>query len=228
MSKGPVPLTGGGVVVHSMGRVGSQSVKTALELGGNPNVLHVHHLMDVDGVYEKDEEHRAAVDGKAWGVVSVVRDPVARNLSAWWLNHRPADLDDPAAMLEHFIEEYPHQIPLQWFDWEIKGYWGIDIYAPPSSPHHPRQSYGDQQLMILRLEDFGRTWTQEMLSIFYNQPLPIPMPKVGKSGDDYKRFLGTVALPAEYGNKMYSSKYARHFYSDIELEYFRWKWVWTL
>ncbi len=221
MAKGPKDLINV-VVVHSMGRVGSLSVKKALELAGHPNVIHTHHLMDVEGVYPKDEEARALIDGKGWGVVSVVRDPIARNLSAWWMNYK-SDMDDPGDATDNFLEDYPHQIATEWFDWEIKGYWGVDVYE--RSPHHPRQAYGDQQLVVVRLEDFGRLWTQEMLSIFCSQPLPVPMPsEAGQTGYDYISFIANLALPFEYVNRMYSSQYARHFYSDVELEYFKQAW----
>ncbi|CCQ70869.1 Capsular polysaccharide synthesis enzyme CpsE [Crocosphaera watsonii WH 0402] len=40
----------------------------------------------------------------------------------------------------------------------------------------------------------------------------------------YSDFLNSIVLPQSYIDKMYSSKYMKHFYSQNEIDKFREKW----
>jgi hypothetical protein len=41
----------------------------------------------------------------------------------------------------------------------------------------------------------------------------------------YSRFKNDIQFPESYINKMYQSKYVQHFYSDLEIEELRSKWL---
>jgi hypothetical protein len=48
---------------------------------------------------------------------------------------------------------------------------------------------------------------------------------INKSYSDiYRQFLDSIVLPDFYINKMYTSKYMRHFYSEEEIEVLKAKW----
>ena len=145
------------IVVHSMGRVGSISVTLALrERFPERHCFHTHYL-HADTIRESREgfnrmyrvtgrpglhrNHRSSQILRSrldrgecgdWMVVSLVRDPVARNISAFFKNfdfNHPqlgrAFLADPKNT-DHLVDlfKYPeepeHSFALDWFDREVR------------------------------------------------------------------------------------------------------------
>ena len=112
---------------------------------------------------------------RRWQVVTIVRDPMARNLSAFFQGCEVAALEggrwqfrserygvelvvaesEPGPLLEAFVERFPHERPLDFFDTQLAALFGIDVFAQP----FPREAGWAVcrsercETLLLRLED---------------------------------------------------------------------------
>ena len=138
------------------------------------------------------EEVRRAVDeaptGTVWDVVTMVRDPVQRNVSAFFQNLESAedvwvaeelrrrDADDVAdELVGRFLEAYVHADehpstdanPLTWFDDELKPVFGIDVFATPFPTSRGYDTYrsASARLLLIRLEDLSTVAARSLLRL---------------------------------------------------------------
>lgn len=201
------------------------------------------------------EEVRRAVDeaptGTVWDVVTMVRDPVQRNVSAFFQNlesaedvwvaeelqHRDAD-DIADELVGRFLEAYVHADkhpstdanPLTWFDDELKPVFGIDVFATPFPTSRGYDSYrsASARLLLIRLEDLS-TVAERAFSDFFATAVGMEQPQntaeTKAYGDVYSRFKRRLVLPTDYLDSLYSSRYSRHFYTEPERESFRLRWA---
>ncbi|HUG26681.1 MAG TPA: putative capsular polysaccharide synthesis family protein [Gemmatimonadales bacterium] len=179
--------------------------------------------------------------GEAWRVVTLVRDPVARTVSAFFrlftYNHPelgPAFHADPAnaeRLVELFLDpgEPEHEFTLGWWDTEMRDVFGIDVFKSPFSPAAGAARYGGERcrVLLLRLEDLDRIGAAE-LSRFLDAP-GLTLAAENRTEQEpyfpaYSRFLELLELPAAYLDRMYGSRLARHFYTEDELARFRARW----
>lgn len=255
----PWELRRGGtpVLVFQMGKVGSRTVVESLDALGLPGaVYHVHHLsesgLETDrwrtlrrGMAPGDHYWmgrllRNRMDRGQWRVVTLVREPLGRNVSAFF---HTLDLFCPEAagasdaptqaalgqIQAAFLERFPHEIPLTWLDEELKTCCGIDVFARPFPVEQGYQTYqsGNVQALLIRLEDLDRRGPEALSNFLNIKGLALTRANVaGKKpyADLYRRFLGWVRFPQDFLDRMYDSRYARHFYSDAEIAGFRRKW----
>jgi hypothetical protein len=251
------------VYILQMGRVGSVSVSTAVTtayqaISLNVPVYHRHYISSFDLIVERilaDLEHPSPAlqfdrqlrdtllndiqSGQPIKIISLVRDPVARNVSTFfyalpqfisdWKEKEAQQLlfaSELSAIFEskqHFI-----QTALNWFDEQIKDAVGLDVYAVPFDKTRGWQIYkqGLIELLVLRMEDLQSTG-EDALRKFLNLP-HLKMVKVN-TGEEreafelYRRFL-THPVSREYLEMSYSTKLARHFYTDKEIEQFTDRW----
>lgn len=254
------------VLVHQMARVGSATVAGSLrrEVPGI-NVFHTHYLSAaatarfraqfdrIHRVTGRAGVHREFIAasllgqriergiGDRWRVVTLVRDPVGRTVSAFFKHFPytypelgPGFLEDPAnvpALMDLFLNhsEFEHAFALEWFDREVREVFGIDVFATPF-PHDAgfitlAGPFAD--LLVLRLEDLD-TIGPAALGAFLDVP-PIRLTTRNRSDDvsyraTYRRFLASFRPPGPYLDRMYDSRLARHFYRDDERALFRTRW----
>lgn len=246
---GPSPI-----LIYQMGKVGSSTVERSLKGIGRP-VVHIHHLNPRTraAVRRQHEEkglptpaHYRAADavlrdleqGRQLDVVTLVREPVSRNISAFFQNirvfgHDPERLgpERVAELTEQFIERYAHHVPLRWFDDELREMLGIDVYARPfpRSRGHTTLESPRARVLILKSE-LPDPAKAEALATFLGLASPPPIRRANVGAEKgyrevYAAFLDAIRLPADYLDRMYHSRYARHFYDEQELRAFRQRWV---
>ena len=98
-------------------------------------------------------------------VISLVRDPIATNLSGFFFNYhwwpeglrRICETSQPGwqkALLECFLTSYPHSVPLTWFDTEMRMTFGLDVYQTPFAKEKGFAVYENERvrLLVLKLE----------------------------------------------------------------------------
>lgn len=189
-------------------------------------------------------EFREAHPDRDMRLTTVVRDPVAINLSSFFYNFGPRnpeldirDLSDDEIIGrlrdgEAFSEPDYH---LQWWDLEPKEQAGIDVY---SHGHFPTESgfeiysgnHGERHtdLLTLRLEDLSRVGASALAN-FYNRPMrPIGRENTGDSQQyaaRYNAFKRDAALPKQWVAWQLNSPYAQFFYDSDERERFYDKWT---
>lgn len=185
-----------------------------------------------------------------WDVVTLVRDPVRRNVSAFFQNLEPMfdfwpgeelktrSADEVAARLvELFLDSYvagnspvEHDgDPLTWFDLELKPVFGVDVFARPFPVAQGYEIYSgpNSRLLLVRLEDLDRVAGRafaEFLGVDVSNVVQRNEASDKVYADVYRRFTKLLKMPRPYLDRMYSSRYSRHFYTPAELAAFRSRW----
>lgn len=258
---------GGGdaVVVHQMGKVASTAVVRSLEAAGAHPVYHVHALSragidEIRDIYRRTwsrngeawhlwqsmhlERQLRRADREPWTVISLVRDPVARNVSSFFqVGESEYDLDLSSlvdrewdqGVIESLRDTFLHRFgghgePTSFFEDELGAVFGVDVFAAPfpASQGYDIIAAERARVLILRVEDLSRCFS-EAIERFLGMPgvaLDAANTSEGKEyGALYRRFREEVALPTEYLDRMYGSRYACHFYTEDELRAFRRRWA---
>lgn len=248
------------IVVFQMGKVGSTAVHRALVKSrlGVP-IHHVHLMEDLDAIEEsvrrlypnpirtlqeigkgrnlRREIERSPV--RVWNVITLVRDPVARNVSAFfealdevlpgYSESFPREHPDAEFLLETFLNRFDQSAPVEWFEGQLKPVFGIDVFETPFPHDRGFQIIEDgrARLLIIRTEDLRRV-ASEAFSAFFGvsvRPVAVKNDAGGKwYADSYADFLAHARLPDGYLDSMYGSRYAQHFFAPREIAHFRTRW----
>ena len=255
------------ILVYQMGKVGSKTIVHSLTQSSLPNeVLHIHvvtqsyldQLEDVlrkafpklhhvpphliVGEFIRDWEDEAR-DPRPWIVVSIVRDPIARNLSCFV---QDIDLRQPEfnyqekvdsmpmeelapQLTELFLSDHDHDRPLEWFDVELKQTMGIDVFCEPFPKEKGYATFENDRakLLLLKLEKLNACGEDALSSFFELEGIKLVHANIAtekKYSDVYKKYLKFISLPESYLDKMYDTKLAKHFYTHEEIASMRKKW----
>lgn len=247
------------VLVYTAPKVASTAVTEALRAAGQ-SVFHVHMIspdsmralreamrrrglarMKWDGLGLEDIGNAIAAEliepRRPARVVSLVRDPVARNVSFYfetldvlWQTERAHERVPVERLLAEFHERFLHERGVDWFDNEFEPVLGLDVYEHPF-PHeqgYQRINSGPYEVLIMR-HDLDDRVKERCLAELVGAPSVSLTPRnVGAQkpyADVYREFLRRVELPEGYVRRLLDSKYARHFYGPEELARFRAKWL---
>ena len=262
------------ILVFQMGKVGSSTVARSLrQIPLNRRVFHVHTLLPkyIDELEEQrrswlrtEKEHHLkhvwqyqylrneikAGIGEPWKVITLVRDPVARNISTFFTNIAVVDStnsvhtlhsdeyqfeikvkgNDVSELIDLFFEKIWHDYPLRFFDLEFKELFGIDLLEEESPIE---KGYGIYQtdradILLLRLESLNQCAQQAFSEFLGIKNFTLENANVGsqkKYAELYRQVQKSIVLPESYLDTLYDSQFAKHFYSETELAAFRAKWI---
>lgn len=257
------------VGVYTQGKVGSKAVLAALEdafevYPPNESGMYVwdYRRSDPEGVRQHQlitgTRRRLLSDDpevaqfmsehpeRDFKVVSVVREPVAINLSSFFYNFVPRnpgvnihELTDEE-IIERLKKGESFSSPtfhLDWWDIEVKPMTGIDVYEHGEFPisdgsaiYAGERSGRQTDILVLRQEEL-RNVARLALSNYYEIDVP-ELDRVNAAEDSandyakrYNRFKVEASLPEEWVTTQMNSRYARFFYSEEEREAFTNKWV---
>ena len=183
-------------------------------------------------------------------VITLTRDPVARNLSSMFQNLLSRFDYDFAAhlklkgpdkvkkdMREIFFKNYVNRTehikrdanPLTWFDTEMKTNLGIDVFASDFDRAAGYQIYRtpDIDMLLIRTENLNKCAEESVREFLGRDDFHLDEANVSSEkdyGEVYHQFLNELTLPVHYLDRLYGSKMARHFYTDQELSAFRHRW----
>jgi hypothetical protein len=254
------------LLVYQMGKVGSRSVYQALlPLRQSHSLYHVHTLNETQlnsaakayrqtfGVRHVVPDHlmasrhllRDLAAGQPhgrWKVVSLVREPIARNISSFFqdleLQHPDFSFAEKATLrteqlvdelVELFLDGHDHTEPLEWCDTELAEILGVDVYATPFPHERGWELYQSPraEVLLVRLEDLA-TVMPSAFSFFldgFRPTVPVVNAAADKSYRElYGTFQKTLRLPESYLRLMYESRYAQHFYTTVERATFYRSW----
>jgi hypothetical protein len=255
------------LLVYQMGKVGSSSVYQALlPLRNSYSLYHVHTLDEAlinsglqaykqtFGVRHIVPDHlmasrhllRDLAAGQPrgrWKVLSMVRDPVARNISSFFqdleLQHPEFHFAQKRAslgtqqlvdeLIELFLNHHDHTEPLEWCDRELLNILGLDVYAIPFPHERGWQVYENPlaDLLLLRLEDLSTAIPQATPSFLAGLQVSVPVANAAadkRYGELYKEFKKKLHLPDSYLKAMYESRFSTHFYTANECAAFYKYW----
>jgi len=250
------------ILVHQMGRAASMTLTNTIKsLHLEQPVYHTHWL-NTQSVKERVErinswknngagplnvrvaellspEIANRIEDRQWKIMSIVREPVARNVSAFFLDitrffpdfferyeNNEISLQE---MTDVFINEFPHDMPLDWFDVEMKEPFSIDVFSKgfEEQKGYMIMEHENVSLLVIKLEKLNTCFKTAFLEFFGQEPESLVNTHVtndDKSFGMYKEFLRDVELPESYLDRMYDCEYVRHFFSEGEVENFRKKW----
>ena len=247
------------VLVYTAPKVASTAVTAALQAAGQ-TVFHVHMISPAGMRDLREAMRRRGLARMKWDalgledigkaiaaeliaprhparVVSLVRDPVARNVSFYfetldvlWQTERAHERVGLERLLAEFHERFRHDRGVDWFDDEFKPVLGLDVYRHPF-PHgkgYQRIDAGPYEVLIMR-HDLDDRVKERCLAELVGAPsvslTPMNVSAQKPYADVYREFLRRVELPEDYVERLLDSKYARHFYGPGELARFRAKWL---
>jgi len=186
-----------------------------------------------------------------WKVVSLTRDPVARNISSFFQNlrlffgydiNRKALSNNRDRVIRElqdlfygsFVQEseaiYVDSNPLTWFTDELGKVFDIEVFELPFSVDRGYEIYETPgaRILIIKLEKL-RSCAESAL----NQLLGVRnfrLADANRASDKpysslYRQFKKSIDLPDYYLDKLYESEYCRHFYTEEEIRKFRKYWT---
>jgi glucosyl-dolichyl phosphate glucuronosyltransferase len=180
-------------------------------------------------------------DDRRCKIISLVRDPIAVQISSLFEVPEFAspemreggkiDAVKAAASLRKSLAE-PRALDyiFDWFDREVARVFGIDVFAHPFPKAEGVRAFRGEgaDMLLLRLEDLDRVGP-EALARFLGLPAPLELVRANvragaSGGDAYRELMGQLTLDIEVCDKIYSSRFARHFYDDAEISAFTAKW----
>jgi hypothetical protein len=240
------------ILVHQMGKVGSRSVVDSLrETLPDARVHHLHTVtqaglsgvrnackergVDVPPhVVEGERVRREILDaGIGADVITLVREPVGRNVSAFFQNHisglEDATDEEVDGFCRRFIEGYRHTQPLTWFQREFDGVYGLTMDTLLFDPSIGWAAYdaGRFRVLLLRCESSDEVKRSAISRFLGTDDLDwVRRNETSKKrhGRVYAKFQARLRVPVSILDRLYGSTYARHFYTAEEIERFRAKW----
>jgi hypothetical protein len=199
-------------------------------------IQYIHEMMAIKKKIDSDPTRK-------WKLISLVRDPVARNIAGffqalsinqhipdWRIRYQRGDLQ-VSELLEKFLslnDDYRNH-PVTWFDTQLKPVFGIDVYEKPFPHERGYEFYRNDrfELLVIRMEDLNRCATDAIGRFLDIDDFEIVHSNTSDEKDykDLYKAFKDLPIPTEYVEKLYTSRFARHFYSAEELAHFTKYWV---
>lgn len=188
-----------------------------------------------------DELHHTQKDYRY--IISLAREPVARNLSAFfdesvvaWGEHGAPQTTEE--LTEAFLQRWPdrgHQRPLAWWRGNFEAELGLDVFAHrfPRRKGWAVHEAGGKRVLIIRMDMLTKKLGKALAELYALPGDTWPVVQHRAKGEEkyahgvgelYVMFLAEVCLPVWYLDRMYGSEYAEHFWFGAELKRFRKRW----
>ena len=242
------------IVVYQMGKVGSTSVKESLKSCGFDSIYQVHRLYpeNIEGVRQDHLKRNSQPPDESVGMllyyhvvkkrkkckfITLVREPIGRNISAFFENFKfftgmsfTDQVFSMSQLTNIFLNNYPHSVPLTWFDEEMKRSLGIDVYEyefPKEDGYLCINEYPFELLIIKceMVDSIKERIISDFLSLDNFSLNRANLAQDKNYSETYQRFKNGINLPASYIEMMCDSKYMKHFYEYAEIESIRSKWL---
>lgn len=204
-----------------------------------PRHLRLSHLNTSEII-----RHRIDRGRERWFVVTLIREPIARAVSDLFQNAKtlcPEVLDEQgrihpdkavARITKTFSEfEEATDYVCTWFDREIKPVFGIDVFNEPFDCKSGYQIYDADgaKLLLFRLEDLNERFEEAMAEFLPGHP-KIQMvegnvrTRKRRAADSYEKVKNSLVLPRDVVEKIYCTRFVRHFYSQDMISCFVDRW----
>ena len=262
----------GAIVVHQMSKVGSQTVVASLHEALPDYAIYHTHFISNQGLaslegFVRERWGSIHIPQHMWHgqfvrenlsgegtperlrIVTLTRDPVARNISEFFqeldvhlaypyqqkLAEKGIDdvTDELESMLLHKLnEEVDWKQPYAWFDPEIRNVLGIDLFTTnfDTSAGYGIFSQGNTDLLLIKLERLSECAEQafdEFLGIKGFRLVSHNVATRKYYSEAYRKLQNRLQIPADLLEVCYASSHLRHFYNEKEIANFidRWRVV---
>lgn len=230
-------------VIYTMGKVGSTSISTTLRAAGL-RCFDIHHLDPsrlqtlmrrhfedpdrgimppnlIESLATRNMLVRRAETGEVTKIITCIREPVARNISAVYQN-LPKRLAGKTAEVTDRVAKYNVKAPDEWFDNDFKPATGLDIV----NPHYDRTRgvfrFANRlfDVLLLKVETPDETKSRA-ISDFLG--IELTLKRVNNARDKWysdmyaAQVKGAALIPDNFSERCLALKYYRAFYSDEEI-----------
>jgi len=229
------------VLVYQMGKVASTTIVVSLRWCGQ-RAIHTHTLT---------EDHRSRLANrliksgrKGWKIITLVRDPVARDVSSFFQNlnnpNHPYYLNSHSyigslstkELGNHFISKIcdSSQHCFEWFNQQLLPTFLVDVFSKPFEKEKGFQIYNTEQaeILLIRYEDL---WGKGKIALadFLKLKSDFNWVRGNLSSEkyyteQYNAFKQKFIFPKEYLKRVYGHPYTRHFYTNDEIKSFMQGW----
>lgn len=260
------------LLVFQMGKVGSSSIAGSLSANlVNHQVFQIHFLSDawINRVVDQYRQAskvtgRPSIDdhvlasrylshrlkrrrkGERLNVISLVRDPVARNISSFFQAFpiymanaitiddangvRGIRTDELVRLFQEEFGEDRHAVPTTWFQTHLQPAFDIDVFVTPfdHGKHYQIIENERARVLLLRAEDLDTALIPAVREF-----LGIELPAVAhrNRADDkayagtYRAFKDELKLTESYVDGLYNTPFMQHFYTAAEMTSFKQRWL---
>lgn len=267
----------GPVLVLQMGKVGSRSVEAGLAARVKDRPVYHSHFLSPDRVAETEKarrmyfrgvKHRYLTrqwlsqfilktyqshrDDRTWKLITLTREPVGRNISAFFenlyivpqeqegafeissdvyhLEPMIVSVDDTSQLTQLFYERAKHDSPLHFFDKEIRDIFGIDVIKSGFPVDKGYEIYRSEraELLVLRLEDLTRcagVALKEFLDLDDFELINRNIASKKHYASLYSAFQKSINIKEDYVHTLLDSDYTRTFYSEHEIRDAKGRWL---
>jgi hypothetical protein len=166
-------------------------------------------------------------------IITFVREPYSRNMSAFFQHlsyflaekdryHNSIDSREKTLdFLENmFINKYPHEYTVDWFDNELKKYFGVDVYQYPFDKDKGYSIIRKKNVEVLVIKVEKLNTLEEVIGDF----LEIRKFKLINTNTSNQKWYSDLLIEFKKRNllsqkikaTLYESKYFQHFYNEEE------------
>lgn len=184
--------------------------------------------------------------GKAhFSVITGVRDPIAKEISGYFELADKIDMGikgidgsyDPRRVEEYLMDRFSRFdveengfFTTKWFDQELKGTFGIDVFEYPFDKERGYSviRHNNLELLMYQFEKLPEIFSSAISELLNLHDVPeLERRNVGEAkwyAELYANVKANIVVPVEICKKVYSTKYVRHFYSSEMIEEFVNEW----
>lgn len=183
----------------------------------------------------EDLGHHIIEPGHPAKIITLVRDPFARNISAFFENSTsfsaaPSDPNDAMEYLRAaFFEETNLRHPDHWFQEEFNRTLQLDIFAHPYDPEQGWRQFSSAPYDVLVLStELPDEEKAKRVSEFVGIPgFQLERRNTSPPGgrkELYEAFKAHIRFPEEAVDEVLNTRYAQHFFDAEIREAFRERW----
>jgi hypothetical protein len=184
-----------------------------------------------------------------WKIITLTRDPISLEISSFFENiwmyadqvfdplYKPVKEKILDYFGKYFINEtndpcffnVSRNYFLNWFDEELNAVFGLDVYSAPYnfSTGYTIYRKDNVSVLLIRLEDLDKSFTKAVKKFFNLEGIVLVKENITSKKEYYELYrqvTDEISIPLEVCEKIYSTRYARHFYTPSEISGFIKKW----
>lgn len=227
------------VLILQPGKVGSSSITRSLQKYYKGAVIHCHSFRPdypINWRVPKLYQYWSANAGPV-KLITPVREPVSRNVSAFFFNkglknqlpvfHKTEQAIED--LQQDFMKNFAQDKTKRWFDNQLKGIFGIDVFAEtfPTEKGYRIYKNGSAELLVMQIELTDEEKAQLIRDFLEMEQFTLIRKNVG-SGRMYSELYNAFKrkkLPAHVVESFLAGAFFQHFYNHEMAERVRKKWV---
>ena len=191
-------------------------------------------------------------DDRVWKIITLTREPVGRNISAFFENldvvardnesefeisshyyriePTIVTVDDVEKLADLFFNRATHDSPIKFFDREIRDIFGIDVLQTgfPIDKGYGIYRTARAELLVLKLESLTECAGDALEEFLGIEDFELINRNIGAKkvyAPLYEAFKHHAMMNSDYADVLYNSDFMHTFYSDEEIHTARAKWL---